>query len=272
MVSDEAATRAIMRGICAPDRAARTLAATRLVEMMGGVEDSELFVARLLRAGVLLPLLRMAQCVKRNGDLSPHASCAEAAVHEADAGLIALSQLALLATEILARAGWEVVPDEDSGRLAFAHEATGVAQLATPSLPPVDGPTGGWARELLLDTISLVEPLEVNPASGEVRWPVRVISHECSISEHDSESAAETWLQQCAAAVSVIDVAMDGGGEEQGATVRQLIRGVWRGVDGPRVAELDLAEEAGVKKNITKSTHTHTHTHTLLLATSAATY
>jgi hypothetical protein len=52
--------------------------------------------------------------------------------------------------------GWEVVYDEESDRPLFVDEQSGLSQVTAPTLAAT---AGDWVGTLLLETLTLVQPL-----------------------------------------------------------------------------------------------------------------
>ena len=67
-----------------------------------------------------------------------------------------------------------MVYDEESDRPLFVDEQTGLSQVTPPTLAAT---AGDWMGALLLETLTLVQPLAVDPHTGVPQWPVRVLRH-----------------------------------------------------------------------------------------------
>ena len=133
----------------------------------------------LVATGAIVPLLSLVQAVKRDGNdgLKPVEDCPSntpAVVAAGDTALLVLAEIANVAASLLAEEGWDVKYDEDTDRPVFVDEESGMQQAAPPQLAST---AGDWMASLLLETLTLVQPLTVDPTTGEPTWPVRVLRH-----------------------------------------------------------------------------------------------
>ena len=132
----------------------------------------------LVASGAIVPLLSLVQSVRRDGNdgLKP-VECPEntpAVVTAGDTALLILAECAAVAAALLAEEGWEVAYDEDADRPIFVDENSGMSQSVPPTLAST---RGDWTAALLVETLTLVQPLSVHPRTGDPRWPVRVLRH-----------------------------------------------------------------------------------------------
>ena len=189
----------------------------------------------LVASGAIVPLLSLVQSVRRDGNdgLKP-VECPEntpAVVTAGDTALLVLAECAAVAASLLAEEGWEVAYDEDADRPIFVDENSGMSQSTPPTLAST---RGDWMAALLVETLTLVQPLSVHPRTGEPRWPVRVLRHVPA--RVDPDGAYHPSL-------SVLDVALEEGDDAE--RTRVLARGPWMGSDGDVEGERDPEEPPG---------------------------
>ena len=196
-------------------------------------------------AGAVIPLLAMVQRVRRDArdGLKPKPAdvCPEntdAVVAGGDAALLVLAEVANAAASFLQEEGWEVAYDEDTERPIFVDEKSGMSQSAPPAL---ERARGDWVVGVMIEALTLIQPLDVDARAGEPRWPVRVLRHVCLSSRApDDKNARGVVDDDC---LSVLDIAVEeGGGDER---TRVLVRGPWRGSQGDVEGETDPNEAPG---------------------------
>ena len=197
----------------------------------------------IVAAGAVIPLLALVQRVRRDArdGLKPKPSdvCPEntdAVVAGGDAALLVLAEVANAAASFLQEEGWEVAYDEDTERPIFVDEKSGMSQSAPPAL---ERARGDWVVGVMIEALTLIQPLDVDARTHEPRWPVRVLRHVCPPS-HASGDACGDRDDDC---LSVLDIAVEeGGGDER---TRVLVRGPWRGSQGDVEGETDPNEAPG---------------------------
>ena len=187
----------------------------------------------LVASGAIVPLLSLVQSVRRDGNdgLKP-VECPEntpAVVTAGDTALLILAECAAVAAALLAEEGWEVAYDEDADRPIFVDENSGMSQSVPPTLAST---RGDWTAALLVETLTLVQPLSVHPRTGDPRWPVRVLRH-----VPDRVDPATGAFHP---SLSVLDVALEEGDDAE--RTRVLARGPWMGSDGDVEGERDPEE------------------------------
>ena len=190
----------------------------------------------LVASGAIVPLLSLVQSVRRDGNdgLKP-VECPEntpAVVTAGDTALLILAECAAVAAALLAEEGWEVAYDEDADRPIFVDENSGMSQSVPPTLAST---RGDWTAALLVETLTLVQPLSVHPRTGDPRWPVRVLRH-----VPDRVDPATGAFHP---SLSVLDVALEEGDDAE--RTRVLARGPWMGSDGDVEGERDPEEPPG---------------------------
>jgi|TARA_B100000768_G_scaffold172740_1_gene181293 ectoine hydroxylase-related dioxygenase (phytanoyl-CoA dioxygenase family) len=184
----------------------------------------------LIATGAIVPLLGLIQAVKRDGaeGLKPR-ECpenTEPVLRAGDFALLVLSEIAEVASALLADEGWEVRYDEQVNRPVFLDERSGMQQ----SSPPVLRVTSGdWVASMLVEVTTLLQPLDIDSGTGMPRWPVSVLCH-IPVSPH----------RPCT--ISVLDIVDEG---ETGECTRVLIRGPWAGSNGEVDGEVDPKETPG---------------------------
>ena len=191
----------------------------------------------LVASGAIVPLLSLVQSVRRDGNdgLKP-VECPEntpAVVTAGDTALLILAECAAVAAALLAEEGWEVAYDEDADRPIFVDENSGMSQSVPPTLAST---RGDWTAALLVETLTLVQPLSVHPRTGDPRWPVRVLRH-----VPDRVDPATGAYHP---SLSVLDVALEEGDDAE--RTRVLARGPWMGSDGDVEGERDPEEPPGI--------------------------
>ena len=191
----------------------------------------------LVASGAIVPLLSLVQSVRRDGNdgLKP-VECPEntpAVVTAGDTALLILAECAAVAAALLAEEGWEVAYDEDADRPIFVDENSGMSQSVPPTLAST---RGDWTAALLVETLTLVQPLSVHPRTGDPRWPVRVLRH-----VPDRVDPATGAFHP---SLSVLDVALEEGDDAE--RTRVLARGPWMGSDGDVEGERDPEEPPGI--------------------------
>jgi len=234
--SAASALRAIALALSSANASERAAAAESLLELDIGAEGHGAeWALALCAAGVVVPLLRSVQLVRR--DASTHAPAegeSEDVVAAGDAALLALSELGGVANGLLENEGYQLELDEDTGQALFVDSRSGMASATVPTLRAQEDldAEDAWAFGLLLETLTLVTPLGVNERTGALAWSVEVVDHVC---EREEEGRP---------AVSVIDMAVEDG--SVGDCTRALVAGAWRGSDGAVEAEKDPQEPLGV--------------------------
>ena len=198
---------------------------------VGGTERSAMWACALVEAGAIVPLLGLVQAVMRdsNDSFKPLAcpENSEAVLLASDFALLVLAEMANIAASFLAEEGWDLRYDEVTNRPLFVDERSGLQQSVPPLLPNV---AGDWVASTLVDVISLLQPLDVDPITGTPRWPVRVLRHIPLGSQRSSS-------------LSVMDIAVEEG--DFGQFTRVLIRGPWAGFNGSVEGEFDPNESPG---------------------------
>lgn len=251
MAWDGPSLMACVAALSSADDATRAAAAEALLDVpAGGAGPGERGIQwayALVAAGAIVPLLALVQAVRRDVDgLAPLPDCAantEAVVAGGDTALLVLAEIANVAAGMLAEEGWEVKYDEDADRPVFVDEASGMQQ-ATP--PVLSSTANDWLASTLLETLTLVQPLSVDPTTGTPRWPVHVLRHvlvglgDDADDDADPDPTAPLDPLNC---VSVLDVAVEEG--EPGDRTRVLVRGPWMGSDGDVDGEVDPDEPPG---------------------------
>ena len=179
----------------------------------------------LIDAGAIVPLLGLVQAVKRDGaeGLKP-CDCpgnTEPVLRAGDFALLVLTELAEVAAALLADEGWDVRYDEEVNRPVFLDEQSGLQQSSPPLLRVTNG---DWISLVLVEVITLLQPLDVHSGTGMPRWPVSVLRH-IPVS------------MQRTSTISVLDIAIQEG--EAGECTRVLIRGPWAGSNGEVEGEVD---------------------------------
>ena len=230
------ALRASAIALSSANASERAAAAESLLELDIGAEarGAEWALA-LCAAGVVVPLLRSVQLVRRDASTAaPAEDESEDVVAAGDAALLALSELGGVANGLLENEGYQLELDEESGQALFVDSRSGMASATVPRLRAQEDADAedAWAFGALLETLTSVTPLGVNERTGAPAWSVEVVDHVC---EREEEGRP---------AVSVLDMAVEDG--SVGERVRALVVGAWRGSDGPVEAEKDPHEPLGV--------------------------
>lgn len=166
----------------------------------------------MIQENCILSLLKMHQQVRRKPDLSPMDDNSAEVSRAGDAALVILSDLSMVANNILEEAGWSLA--DDDGRTAYGHEESCLMQRVP---PVIDNLTE--FEEVLLELPTLITPWETLE-DGLCSWPMKV--------------------RRVGKRYSVVDVQVEGSGS---IIMRRLIDGHWKGSDC--LAELCLTEEAG---------------------------
>ena len=230
------ALRASAIALSSANASERVAAAESLLELDIGPEarGAEWALA-LCAAGVVVPLLRSVQLVRRDASTAaPAEDESEDVVAAGDAALLALSELGGVANGLLENEGYQLELDEESGQALFVDSRSGMASATVPRLRAQEDADAedAWAFGALLETLTSVTPLGVNERTGALAWSVEVVDHVCEREEEDRP------------AVSVLDMAVEDG--SVGERARALVVSAWRGSDGPVEAEKDPHEPLGV--------------------------
>tara|TARA_B110000238_G_scaffold88166_2_gene96833 strand:+ start:12282 stop:15272 length:2991 start_codon:yes stop_codon:yes gene_type:complete len=197
-------------------------------------------------AGAVIPLLHLVQRVRRDGrdglKPKPTEECpenTEAVCSGGDAALLVLAEIANAAASFLAEEGWEVAYDEDSERPIFVDENSGMSQ-ATP--PELECAKGDWVVGVMIETLTLIQPLDVDENTHEPRWPVRVVHH---VARQGGGRAGEetNTTDTTQHSLSVLDIAVEEGSGSE--FTRVLVVGPWRGSRGEVAGETDPDEPPG---------------------------
>ena len=193
-------------------------------------------------AGAVIPLLALVQRVRRDArdglKPKPAESCPEntdAVVAGGDAALLVLAEVANAAASFLQEEGWEVAYDEDTERPIFVDEKSGMSQSAPPAL---ERSRGDWVVGVMIEVLTLIQPLDVDEQTHEPRWPVRVLRHVWRSAESEAPNSNDTPTS-----LSVLDIAVEEGGFDE--RTRVLVRGAWRGSQGDVEGEMDPNEKPG---------------------------
>jgi len=239
-----------IEALTADDPEIRARAADALLDVpAGGASSGQRgapWAYAVVAAGAVIPLLALVQRVRRDArdGLKPKPAdvCPEntdAVVAGGDAALLVLAEVANAAASFLQEEGWEVAYDEDTERPIFVDERSGMSQAAPPAL---ERARGDWVVGVMVEALTLIQPLDVDARTNEPRWPVRVVRHVCAACGppiRDSRNDHER-LDEC---LSVLDIAVEeGGGDER---TRVLVRGPWRGSQGDVEGETDPNEAPG---------------------------
>jgi len=193
-------------------------------------------------AGAVIPLLALVQRVRRDANdglkPKPFESCPEntdLVVAGGDAALLVLAEVANAAASFLQEEGWEVAYDEDTERPIFVDEKSGMSQSAPPAL---ERSRGDWVVGVMIEALTLIQPLDVDEQTHEPRWPVRVLRHVWRSAESEASDSNDTPTS-----LSVLDIAVEEGGFDE--RTRVLVRGAWRGSQGDVEGEMDPNEKPG---------------------------
>jgi len=231
---------AIVGELSSVNPASRARAAETLLELEFGEEGhGASWALALCAAGAVVPLLRMAQGVVRDPTtLAPVEEEKQAeAIECADAALLTLSELGAVATGLLEDEGYQLELDESNGQPLFVDSKSGMASAAPPKLRVAEEASEeeAWVFSLLVETLTLVTPLGINPNTGKIRWSVEVVEH---------VPARESSSGRVVPEVSVLDMVVEDG--DLGDATRVLVVGPWRGSEGAVEAEKDPSEPLGV--------------------------
>ena len=228
-----------LNALTADDAEIRARAADALLDVPAGGSVSGQrgtpWAYAVVASGAVIPLLHLVQRVRRDGrdglQPKPFEQCpenTEAVVAGGDAALLVLAEIANAAASILAEEGWEVGYDEDTERPIFVDENSGMSQSTVPQL---DSMNGDWVTGVMIETLTLIQPLDVDQHTHEPRWPVRVLHH-------------IGCYENITTTLSVLDIAVEeGDGHER---TRILVKGPWRGSQADVDGETDPNEPPGV--------------------------
>ena len=173
------ALRASAIALSSANASERAAAAESLLELDIGAEarGAEWALA-LCAAGVVVPLLRSVQLVRRDASTAaPAEDESEDVVAAGDAALLALSELGGVANGLLENEGYQLELDEESGQALFVDSRSGMASATVPRLRAQEDADAedAWAFGALLETLTSVTPLGVNERTGAPAWSVEVV-------------------------------------------------------------------------------------------------
>ena len=240
-----------IEALTADDPEIRARAADALLDVpAGGASSGQRgapWAYAVVAAGAVIPLLALVQRVRRDArdGLKPKPAdvCPEntdAVVAGGDAALLVLAEVANAAASFLQEEGWEVAYDEDTERPIFVDERSGMSQAAPPAL---ERARGDWVVGVMVEALTLIQPLDVDARTNEPRWPVRVVRHVCAARGPRNDRDSRDDHERLDACLSVLDIAVEeGGGDER---TRVLVHGPWRGSQGDVEGETDPNEAPG---------------------------